>query len=439
MALGLVVALPAALFAAELRPGTADERFFATAKAYLRDYEALAVPAFARGYQENFKAAQRDEQLRAQARLFERSGAQLRAIGRARLGKEARYLYDQLAFELQTNQRRVALERAFAEQHAGQVVPADGLFHLPDHAAWYALYLERSASRTITPAEVRQLGEREIERITAEIKKLQRDMGYAGDDEAFRRHLDRDDAFLRQEAEVRAAFEALKRRVEQALASLFADTAVPPLSIRPLPDATPNAPPAIYDGKGTFLFGFAGGRTSRRTLDWSFLHEAIPGHHLQINAKVDPGPLPELRSGSAYAGFTEGWGAYCEDLGKSLGLYGDPESYLGKWEWDLARSVRLVIDVGIHAEGWSKEEALAYWKAHAFTQPEIAGREVERITRWPGQAVSYKVGEAAILELRRWSEQKLGPRFDVRRFHSLVLSHGSVPLKVLETIVRDGI
>jgi len=431
--------LPCSVLAAAPRVDKVDERFASLASTYLKAVSALELPRFGPDYKENLKSIQPADKLDAQAKVFERYADQLKTYAAARLGREARYLYDQLELEVSQQRRRVALEQAFVASPAAQAIPSGGLYGLPDHEAWYALYLERSVSRAITPKEVRQLGEREVARIKAEIAKLQARLGYAGDEAAFYRHLNDEASFLHDEAEVKAAFERLRVRAAKSLGAVFPTVSIPPLTIQAIPKATKDAPPAYYDGEHTFFFNFFGGRYNKRALHWAFLHEAIPGHHLQLSNKLEPGLVPGMLTSSDYAGHTEGWGAYCEDLGKSLGLYDDPESELGKWEWDLVRSARLVIDVGIHGEGWSKERALAYWKANVPNQDGIAEREVDRITRWPGQVASYKVGEAAILELRRWAEQKLGKRFDLPRFHALVLSRGSVPLGVMSAMVKDGL
>ncbi len=128
-----------------------------------------------------------------------------------------------------------------------------------------------------------------------------------------------------------------------------------------------------------------------------------------------------------------------EDLGRDLGAYQDPYQFLGKWEWDLVRSARLAIDVGIHAKGWKKSEALSFWKDHVPNQDGIAVREIDRIIRWPAQVISYKVGENTIWRLRNLTQDAEGAKFDLRRFHTLVLKRGSVPLPILEEKVKDSL
>jgi uncharacterized protein (DUF885 family) len=198
-------------------------------------------------------------------------------------------------------------------------------------------------------------------------------------------------------------------------------------------DATVNTPPGIYlnrsqtaYGKDVFQFNFATGRYNTRAMDWLYMHEAIPGHHLQASFRQE-NALQQL---FLYPGNFEGWGCYVEYLGKDFGLYTDFYSYLGKWEWDLVRSARLVLDVGIHYYGWSREEALSYWKATIPGQDDISEREVTRVTNWCAQALSYKVGADKIMNLRNtWLQQH--PKAPIKDFHLQYLQMGVVPLDLV--------
>jgi uncharacterized protein (DUF885 family) len=173
-------------------------------------------------------------------------------------------------------------------------------------------------------------------------------------------------------------------------------------------------------------------------MDWLFVHEAVPGHHDQqsIERKLQL-PCPEFMELFWYPGYSEGWAAYTEHLGKEVGLYQDVYSRLGKWEWDLVRSTRVVLDVGINLLSWSNARALRFWKRHVPNQDAIAIREIDRMRRWPGQVLSYKVGAIAILGLREYAVKHEESSFDIKKFHSLVLGRGSVPLDVLENVLRD--
>jgi uncharacterized protein (DUF885 family) len=223
--------------------------------------------------------------------------------------------------------------------------------------------------------------------------------------------------------------------VRAHLAGFIGTDDIPPVFAMQWPGATAQTPPGMYlnhrynsYGKDVFQFNFYSGQYNRRAIEWLYMHEAIPGHHLQFSMRANSTPLQDLFS---YPGNFEGWGCYVEYFGKELGLYEDPYMYLGKWEWDLVRSARLVIDAGIHYFGWTREQALAYWKQNIPNQDEIAEREVTRVTNWPCQALSYKVGADRIFKMQiKW--QLKHPGLPLNKFYHFFLDMGNLPLTVIE-------
>jgi uncharacterized protein (DUF885 family) len=177
----------------------------------------------------------------------------------------------------------------------------------------------------------------------------------------------------------------------------------------------------------------------RWTMDALALHEAVPGHHLQIARAQELTGLPKLRRAYWNSGYVEGWGLYAEGLGKELGLYADPYSRFGRLAMEAHRACRLVVDTGLHSLGWSRERAIDYLIEHGQLERGFAEAEIDRYLVWPGQATAYKVGEQKILALREKARAALGPRFELRRFHNAVLDHGALPLTVLEGAIEEWI
>ena len=317
-----------------------------------------------------------------------------------------------------------------------------GLDALPDGAAWYAYNVRTITTTDYTPAQIHEIGLAEVERIHGEIREVMRKVGFKGDLKAFSVYMQKDPRFFFDDREkLIAGYVDIKRRVAPALPKLFermpaADYEVRAVeAFREKSAAGGSYQAANEDGSRPGIF-YANTYDLKARPMWAMealsLHEANPGHHFQISLQREQKDLPKFRRFSSYTAYSEGWGLYAESLGRELGLYEDPYQYFGMLEAELWRSIRLVVDTGLHSKGWTREQVLEYMDAMSSTAEARAVAEAERYIAIPGQALAYKIGQLKIRELRTRAEAELGSAFDVRDFHTAVLGDGPLPLDVLE-------
>lgn len=335
------------------------------------------------------------------------------------------------------------LRKFVAEDYLPHCRDTVSLAALPDGAAWYAFRAKSSTTTDLTPAQIHDIGLREVARIQGEMREVMQQVGFKGDLKAFFAHMtDRNNYTFASEDELLKAYNALNARVNAGVPKLFSLTPKAPFEIRPV-EAFRAASAAGGQYQGPSEDGTRPGifyvnthdLPSRKTWDAEslFLHEAIPGHHFQIALQQELGELPKFRRFGGETAFAEGWGLYAESLGKELGVYTDPHQYFGRLQAELWRAIRLVVDTGLHSKNWTREQVIAYMLENSATSETEAVSEAERYIAIPGQALAYKIGELKIKELRARAEKALGPKFDIREFHAQVLQDGSLSLDVLET------
>jgi len=324
--------------------------------------------------------------------------------------------------------------------------PSVGLSELQNGAAWYAYCVRLHTTTELTPAQVHELGLSEVARIRAAMERLKTQLGHSGDLRSLFEKLRSDPRFVASDAETLLnGYRDLKSRVAAALPRQFAIAPKADFEIRPVePFREQSAASASYrpgspDGTrpGVFYVN-TWDLPSRPTylMQAIYLHEAVPGHHFQVSLAQEMTELPRFRRHADFTAYNEGWGLYAESLGRDLGLYDDPYSELGALTTEIWRAVRLVVDTGLHSQGWTRARAIEYMRANtAIGRADIVA-EVERYIARPGQALAYKVGEIRIHALRREAQRALGARFNVREFHTQVLAGGSLPLPVLEEHIR---
>lgn len=336
--------------------------------------------------------------------------------------------------------------RGFLEFMTGEYIPGArttlGASELPDGEAYYAWLVSEFTTLDVTPAQVHEIGLAEVARIRGEMDEVIRQTGFDGDFAAFLEYLRTDPRFYPTTAEELLKDAAwIAKRMDGKLPSLFKTIPRQPYGVEPVPEEiAPKYTAGRYNGApldstraGAYWVNtFNLPSRSLYTLEALTLHEAVPGHHLQIALNKELGDLPDFRRYSYISAFGEGWGLYSEWLGLEAGFYTDPYSNFGRLTYEMWRACRLVVDTGLHAMGWTRDQALDYLASNTALSIHEVTTETDRYISWPGQALAYKMGELEIKKLRRRAEEALGSRFDVREFHDVVLTEGSVPLPVLD-------
>lgn len=320
-----------------------------------------------------------------------------------------------------------------------------GLSAIPGGGAWYAFQAKSSTTTELTPEAIHNIGLNEVTRIRALFEKAKDRTGFKGSLKEFMAHLNTaPELRFKTREEIQAAYESLRPRVDARVPAFFGRVPKMAFEIRPVEAFREvSAAPAQYsngtaDGSRPGIFYYNAYQPETRTRFTTtafFVHEAIPGHHFETSLKIEHPSLPAFRKFGGSGAYSEGWGLYCEMLGEEMGLYDDPWQYVGRLSAEIWRAVRLVVDTGMHSKGWTREQAIAYFIDNVPQGEIVATQEVERYIGVPGQALSYKIGEIKIRELRTRAEKALGKKFDIREFHDEILTHGSVPLAVLEAAV----
>ena len=295
----------------------------------------------------------------------------------------------------------------------------------------------------MTPDEIHRLGLNEVKRIRDEMQLIIDELEFEGSFEDFLDFLRTDPRFYYDTPEeLFDGYLAVAKRIDPELVRLFGKLPRMPYGLRPIPDnIAPDTTTAYYnrpaaDGSRPGYYYVNLYRPEVRPkyeMEVLTIHEAVPGHHLQISLQMELEEMPNFRKYSGFTAFTEGWGLYSERLGYEMGFYQDPYSRFGALTSDMWRAVRLVVDTGMHYKGWTRQQAIDFFTANAAKTEHDIVNEIDRYIAWPGQALAYKIGQLKMLELRRKAETALGSAFNIRAFHDALLGGGALPMEVLET------
>jgi uncharacterized protein (DUF885 family) len=338
-------------------------------------------------------------------------------------------------------------DRFFNETYLPACRDSVGISETPDGQAYYRALIGYHTTTELTADDIHRIGLDEVKRIRAEMDKIIGAVGFKGSFQEFAHYLRTDPKFFYTDpTELLHGYMVIAKSIDPNLVTLFGKLPRTPYGVRAIPDTSaPNSTTAYYqplaaDGsRPGYYYVNLYKPEARPKWEMAVLtsHEAVPGHHLQVALQYENAAgVPMIRRMADFTAYAEGWGLYAESLGDQLGLYSDPYSKFGQLTYDMWRAVRLVVDTGLHVKGWTRQQAIEYFMANAPKSELDITNEIDRYIAWPGQALAYKVGQMKILELRATARQALGPQFDIREFHDVVLSTGAVPLSVLERVVQ---
>jgi uncharacterized protein (DUF885 family) len=360
--------------------------------------------------------------------------------------------YQQQAQEIIKNQVMPAyhgFKKFMVEEYIPGAKKDIGAYSFPNGKEYYQQQIKEYTTLDLTPKEIHDIGWQEVKRIRAEMEAIIKQVGFEGSFAEFLDFLRTDEQFYAKSAEeLLKEARDISKRMDGKLPSLFTKLPRQPYAVNPVPDQIAanyttgryvSAPLDSTRPGQYWVNTYALEKRPLYNLEALTFHEAVPGHHLQgaLNAELDH--LPNFRRYNYISAFGEGWGLYCEKLAKEVGFYKDPYSDFGRLTYEMWRAMRLVVDTGMHAFGMTREEAIKLMEENTALSKHNVRTEIDRYIGWPAQALSYKLGEIKIWELRAKAEKELAAKFDIRTFHDEVLSNGSVPLNVLEQTINNYI
>jgi prolyl oligopeptidase len=342
-----------------------------------------------------------------------------------------------------------SLKTYFETEYLPASYPQAGIWQMKNGDKIYEFLARDYTTTAMTPKEIHEKGIREVARIRAEMEKIKTQVGFRGNLQEFFQHLRTDPKFFyKTPDELLNAYRAISKRIDPELVKVFRTLPRTPYGVIPIPDkiapdtttAYYNSPSADGSRPGYYYVNLYKPETRPK---WEMMalsiHEAVPGHHLQLALQQELGEVPNFRKFGGYTAFIEGWGLYSESLGDEMGLYADPYDKFGQLTYEMWRAVRLVVDTGLHYYKWDRQKAIDFFRDNAAKTEQDIVNEIDRYISDPGQALAYKIGELKIKELRARSKTELGDKFDVKEFHDIVLLSGAVPLDILEKNVGEWI
>ncbi|WP_394751029.1 DUF885 domain-containing protein [Spongiimicrobium salis] len=401
------------------------------AKHFREGFEKWNLPPTQLSYVANLQSIKSEDSVIQQEVFFKKAASYLSEIHPEDLSKKNRLDFELMRYETEMNLLRIAQEKKWHDAQV-QDISNSGIFLLPNGKELYTYFLKRWVGLEVTPDQMYQFGLKEIERVKKRMKTVQTRAKM--DDSTFKTHINTPDFYYEDVEVVQEEFEKIKKIIAKGLAENFPDVdLIPEVKIARGTNKNLAQVPAFYRNE-TFYYNFFDQAFNKRQISWIYIHEAMPGHHYQIMLE-NMLERSDIQKMFQYSSYREGWAAYVEEIGYEIGAYRDIYDELGKWEWDIIRSVRVAMDVGINYYGWNDQKALKFWQQHIPEQDSIGLREIARMKRWPCQVITYKYGADKILTLKAEFEKQKD--FNLKRFHQMILENGSLPFSILENIIAS--
>ncbi|MCB0383239.1 MAG: DUF885 domain-containing protein [Psychroserpens sp.] len=402
-----------------------DINFDAIRIDFVKRYTELEIPFLQIDYTQNIQAIKGADSIKIQVDFFQEFKEKLADIEAKALSEYQELDFNIMRYEVDMNLERLELERQW--DSTTLLDNSNSIVTIPNGKKWYAYLLKRWVNDLVTPDEIFQFGLTEIEKVKTEMKAIQVKSGLSK--EEFTAYLKDSSFYFNNFKDVQKAFEDAKQTVAKNSPRIFPFIdQIPDVGIAQGTNPSLAHVPAYYNDR-TFFFNYFDKPYNKRQIGWIYIHEGIPGHHYQgmVNDIIKRTAIQEL---FWYSGFVEGWGAYVEYLSDELGVYKTIYDEYGKWEWDLIRSVRVALDIGINYYGWSDRKSISFWKEHISDQDDIGWREIARMKRWPAQVITYKYGSDKFLKLLNKSRMK--EDFEYKNFHKELLKYGDIPISQLD-------
>jgi len=381
-------------------------------------YYPLNLPGLALDFKTNLSNELEANNTAQQKAFFEDMQAKLQGIDPRQLTKAEFIDLEILRFECSVNLEKLSLIERTTQSETADL---NRIYDFENGPAWYAWFIKKWTGSDLSPEQIMNFGKTEVARIKKAISELDLPAQKP------------DSFYTRDKSLIVETLQAKRNHISQQLGRLLPDfEQLPALNITQGTNRQLAQAPGYYNNN-TFYFNLFDEPFDLADCDWLLIHEGNPGHHFQVSYHAAQARKP-YRRGLRNMGFIEGWAAYTENLGWEMALYKDDFEALGKWNWDMIRSVRVVLDVAINYLGWTDEQCLKYWRDHISGKDDIAAREIARMKRWPAQVLTYKLGEAEIFKAKKKAMQQLGVDFNLKQFHTEILAHGPVPVKLISQL-----